>query len=112
MRKAVTILGLALMAVGLTLTAFGTQQVPISGWVSMSCNPSNCVIQGLTTPVPVCEAGTPCYFTVTPISTSTQPSFTINYVGMFLAVLGSVFFATSYPKRPSSSFPANAISLN
>jgi|GEM_PF-738937 uncharacterized membrane protein len=98
MRKAVAMLGLVLMAVGIMLTAFGTQQTvvhsqPIWQW---QCPPTG----------DICIGG-PIY-----LGGSTQPSFTLNYVGMSIAVMGSVFFATLYQKRPSSSLPANAISLS
>lgn len=91
MRKAITILGLALMVVGITLTAFGTQQ----------------------TETYTCVGTTVCnlvyYYGV---ATTTQPNFTINYAGMFLGILGSVFFAVSYRKRQPISLPINALSLS
>jgi hypothetical protein len=88
MRKAIAMLGLALMVVGISLTAFGTQQTTE---VNNSCS----------------SVYWSCVGDIT-----TQPNFTINYVGMFLGVLGSVFFAVSYPKRQSISLPINALSLN
>lgn len=111
MRKAVAILGLVLMAVGIMLTAFGTQTKFVSQQpVQFTSGCSNCV----TLP-PLCDffgASNPCLtlqYSLTP--SVPQPVFTLNYVGMFLAVLGSVFFAMFYPKRPSISLPTNAISL-
>ncbi|MGP8126123.1 MAG: hypothetical protein ACLQEQ_09745 [Nitrososphaerales archaeon] len=103
MRKAVAILGLALMAVGIILTAFGTQQVS-----ALECQRGQvCQIQmvGVTS----CDTSGLCQFT--PVPSAAQPNFTLNYVGISLAVLGAVFFASFYPKRSSISLPANAVSL-
>jgi hypothetical protein len=101
------------MVVGLTLTAFGAQQVAVSGPFFISCG-GDCLVQtqGATYVGNVCVSGPPCIDTETLVLPPTHPDFTFNYVGMLMAVLGSVFFATFYPKRPSSSLPANAIPLS
>ncbi|MGP8126128.1 MAG: hypothetical protein ACLQEQ_09770 [Nitrososphaerales archaeon] len=108
MRKAVAILGLALMAVGLGLTAFGTQQTSAYG-MALTCQGHVC--QGIMVGawVEACTGNGICQFSIVPSSTA---SFTLNYFGFSLAVLGAVFFAAFYPKRPSSFLPANAISLS
>ena len=110
MRKALAILGLALMATGLIFTAFGTQQVSVSE-VFGTCQGRVCQA---TIEAVACETGSGiCRFTLVPLSTAqtAQPSFTLNYIGVFLAVLGSIFFATLYSKRPSSSLPISALSF-
>jgi len=100
------------MAVGLILTAFGTQQSPVSQ--QPTCDPNGCsfTVNTMVGPVQHCSQGACEYvWYATSPGQSTQPIFTLNYFGMFLSVLGSVFFAALYPKRPSSAFPVNAFSL-
>jgi hypothetical protein len=118
MRKPIAIIGLALMAVGLILTAFGTQQSPTSQLSQqISCPPNGCLGTGsyATTFIGQCAPNVGCQGTVVWVSVSTVqstgPNFTLNHVGMFLGVLGSVLFASLYPKRISSSPPINALFL-
>ena len=124
MRKVAAILGLALMAGGLILTAFGTQGIFASQpFYQQNCSvPSSyCIVVAadgfVSGGVISCATATPpngfgsvCIRHALPIGvTQTYPSFDISYVGMFLAVLGSVFFAGFY-KRPSISVPTKAVS--
>jgi hypothetical protein len=106
MKKVIAILGLVLMAFGLILTAFGTQQSPVSQ-LPANCLPYGCsvTLSGTST----CTADV-CIFTLSS-GQSTQPNFTLNYFGMFLGVFGSVLFASLYPKRLSTSPPINALFL-
>jgi hypothetical protein len=123
MWRAVAVLGLAFMAVGLTLTALGTQgtflaspvyrqdcTAPSSYCIVVSANGSvSGGVISCATATPPNGFGSFCGRYALPIGfVQTFPNFDLNYGGMFLAVLGSVFFAVFYPKKPSSSLPVNA----
>ena len=126
MRKIIAILALALMAVGLILTAFGTQGIYASKPIyQQNCSAPNsyCVVIAADGSVSggeiVCGTATPpngfgsvCGRYALSIGyIQTFPNFDINYGGVSLAILGSVLFATLYPKKLSDSSLADAIPL-
>jgi len=126
MKKTITILALALMAVGLILTAFGTQGTYASRPIyQQNCSAPNsyCVViaadGSVSGGVISCATATPpngfgsvCGRYALPIGyIQTFPNFDINYGGVSLAILGSVLFASLYPKKLSDSSLAEAISL-
>lgn len=98
MRKAIVALCLGLMAVGLLLAAFGTQQTPVSSHEStftaqtgaIKCSPNECSGPIIIGP-----------FVILP--RSTEPNFILNYLGASLAVLGVGVFAFAYLLKRSDA---------
>ena len=100
MRRAIAAVALGLMAVGLTLTAFGTrttfstQSSPLT--LPPSCNGKCEVLPGLG-----CDVSGGCggYFSLTP--PLPHSDFTLNYIGGFLAILSAVGFVIALPPKRS-----------
>ena len=114
MRKVVAILALGVMVVGLLLTVFGTQApasqrapstvtFPYGEEVEIQIS-GEMMVEGI-----LCPGPTLCEVTFSTISQSTQPDFTLNYVGALSAILGAIGFAIAYPSKHSSSLRIYAI---
>ena len=92
MRKAIPLLALGLMVVGLIFTAFGTQILPAA--------------QALLAPSNACPS--PCYpatgivYYMTP-QAKPQPDLGLNYVGAGMSLLGAIVFGATYPTRHLNS---------
>jgi len=104
MGKAVAFAGLTVMLVGLLLVMFGTQQISVSQLVPIAN------LGGANSWVTTPSGQGIIYYAVEQITT--QPSYAINFIGMFVAVLGAFTFSISYPIKRLGSLPANAIPLS
>jgi hypothetical protein len=81
LRKAISLIALGIMAIGLVFVAFGTQILPT--FQAVYPPPTN------TYPV----TGIVYYMQ------TTQPNLTLNYIGAGIALLGAVVFGATYPTK-------------
>ena len=102
MRRAIAVVALGMMAVGLFLSAFGTVVLPLLQ--SLFANPNPCSAANPCHPV-----SSPVYHMEPQLLQGSQPTLGLNFVGAGLALIGAALFGALYRTR-NERLPARLLS--